>query len=1094
MKQLLRLFFTLVVASLLAAAASSTAIFPSARTRASQAGTNGPSANDSSPGSLSFSRPNYGVKESTGAASITMTRTGGTTGKVAAKVTLADVTTSPLDYNFNPGSRDTSFNPSPPGEVDAVVQQPDGKILAAGFFAPILRLNPDGTNDMSFNTGTGSHALVNVLVPQPDGKVLLGGFFTFINHTSRNFFARLSSDGSVDATFNPGTGANNTVWALALQADGKVLVGGDFSSVDGVARNGLARVNADGSLDQSFDAALGLSQTVRAIFIQPDGRILIGGHFSRVNGTSRGNVARLNPDGSLDTTFNPGAGANDFVLSIARQSTGQVLIGGRFTAVDGAAQNRIARLNADGSLDTGFNAGTGADDEVLTVTTQPDDAVLIGGRFSTVNGETHMRVARLNAGGAPDPTFHTSVSTSGSNNGHAVVTLFVQADGKILVGGGSIFFDDTPVATLFRLNGDLFATWPDGDGADKFVILPIVNDGIAEPPETLNLTLTPLGGAAAGTNATATLTISDTDLAPSITSPTPPSPVNLGVPYSHTFAATGVPDPVLSVTSGTLPPGLTLTPAGLLSGTPNAAGTFANIVVKADNGVAPAATQTFTIKVNTPPVANNDSFQAASNGTLTVSAPGVLSNDTDADGDHLAATLVSGVSHGALTLNSDGSFTYTPAANFFGADSFTYKAGDGVGNSAAATVQIAVAPAGGVIEFAQATYTVNERGGFITINVKRTANTTSAAAVDYATDDGSIPSVAVPCSSVTGLALERCDFTRSAGTLNFAANETQKSFTVLVNDDSYTEGTETLSLRLSNPVGSVLGSQSSATLQITDDSPESTTNPIDDPSFFVRQHYHDFLNREADTSGLNFWTSGITNCGSDSNCTAVKRVDTSAAFFLSIEFQDTGYLVERIYKTAFGDADANSNFPSQHTLKVPVVRLREFLRDTQEIGSTPTQVIVGVGNWQQQLEENKNAFVLEFVSRQTFRNAGLPSLAPAQYVDKLNQNAGSVLTQSERDQMVSQLTTSDTSGARASVLRQVAENPVLNAQEKNRAFVLMQFFGYLRRNPDDAQDTDYTGYDFWLQKLNQFNGNFVQAEMVKAFITSFEYRQRFGQP
>ena len=400
---------------------------------------------------------------------------------------------------------------------------------------------------------------------------------------------------------------------------------------------------------------------------------------------------------------------------------------------------------------------------------------------------------------------------------------------------------------------------------------------------------------------------------------------------------------------------------------------------------------------------------------------------------------------------------------------------------------------GSDISFSQSLYTVAERAGSVQINITRGEDTTSAASVDYFTDDGSIPSVAVPCSSVTGLALERCDYTRSAGTLNFAPGETQKSFTVLVNDDSYAEGTETLTLHLSNPTGGVIG-RATATLQITDDQPESVGNPVDDPSFFVRQHYHDFLNREADQSGLNFWTGGITSCGTDSNCTAVKRVDTSAAFFLSIEFQDTGYLVERIYKVAFGDADGSSNFPSQHTLKVPFVRLREFLRDTQEIGSTPTQVIVGVGNWQQQLEDNKNAFVLEFVSRQTFRNTGLLSLAPAQYVDKLNANAGSVLTQAERDQLVSQLTTSDTPAARASVLRSIAENPLLNANEKNRAFVLMQFFGYLRRNPDDAPDADYTGYDFWLQKLNQFNGDFVQAEMVKAFITSTEYRQRFGQP
>jgi hypothetical protein len=346
---------------------------------------------------------------------------------------------------------------------------------------------------------------------------------------------------------------------------------------------------------------------------------------------------------------------------------------------------------------------------------------------------------------------------------------------------------------------------------------------------------------------------------------------------------------------------------------------------------------------------------------------------------------------------------------------------------------------------------------------------------------------------VTGIASERCDYTRAAGTLRWAAGDTaDKTFIVLVNDDSYSEGTETLSLRLSNPAGSVLGAQSSATLTITDDSPESSGNPADDSSFFVRQHYHDFLNREPDASGLQFWTGGIESCGASQQCRDVKRINTSAAFFLSIEFQETGYLVERIYKTAFGDATGNSTFPSQHQLAVPVVRLDEFLLDTQRIGSTPTQVIVGQGDWQNQLEANKQAFVLDFVSRQRF--AALLALTPAQYVDKLDQNAGGVLTADQKAQLVAQLNQGDTPAARASVLRQVAENPVLNANEKNRAFVLMQFFGYLRRNPNDAQDTDYTGYDFWLQKLDQFNGDFVKAEMVKAFITSIEYRQRFGQP
>jgi hypothetical protein len=265
-------------------------------------------------------------------------------------------------------------------------------------------------------------------------------------------------------------------------------------------------------------------------------------------------------------------------------------------------------------------------------------------------------------------------------------------------------------------------------------------------------------------------------------------------------------------------------------------------------------------------------------------------------------------------------------------------------------------------EFSQDTYTANERDGSVTITVRRAGDTSQAASVDYATDDGSTPSVAVACSAVTSIALERCDYTRAAGTLQFAAGDTQKTFVVLVNDDSYAEGTETTHLRLSNPVGSQLAQQSSATLQITDDT-QQTTNPVDNPSFFVTQHYHDFLNREPDASGLQFWTGGITSCGSDANCREVKRVDTSAAFFLSIEFQQTGYLVEKIYKVSFGDATGNSTLGGAHQLSVPVVRFAEFLRDTQEVESTPTQVIVGQGNWQQQLEDNKNAFALEFVAR-----------------------------------------------------------------------------------------------------------------------------------
>ncbi|MFN2513498.1 MAG: hypothetical protein ABR568_19020 [Pyrinomonadaceae bacterium] len=269
--------------------------------------------------------------------------------------------------------------------------------------------------------------------------------------------------------------------------------------------------------------------------------------------------------------------------------------------------------------------------------------------------------------------------------------------------------------------------------------------------------------------------------------------------------------------------------------------------------------------------------------------------------------------------------------------------------------------------------------------------------------------------------------------------------------------------------------------------PPPASNPIDDPQFFVRQHYLDFLSREPDPAGLAFWTGEITQCGADLQCVEVKRINISAAFFLSIEFQQTGYLAYRAYKAAYGDA-TSPNVPGT----VPVVRLNEFLPDTQQIGQG---VRVGIGDWEGQLESNKRAYMAGFVQRQRFLDAFPLTLTPAQFVDRLNQNAGGVLTEAERDVLVAQLSSNpDVTAGRAAALRQVAESPALRQAEFNRVFVLMQYYGYLRRNPDDPQDADFSGWKFWTDKLNQFDGSFAQAEMVKAFISSIEYRRRFGQP
>lgn len=274
----------------------------------------------------------------------------------------------------------------------------------------------------------------------------------------------------------------------------------------------------------------------------------------------------------------------------------------------------------------------------------------------------------------------------------------------------------------------------------------------------------------------------------------------------------------------------------------------------------------------------------------------------------------------------------------------------------------------------------------------------------------------------------------------------------------------------------------------------ASANPLDNPDarFFVSQHYSDFLNRSPDQSGLDFWTNQITVCGTDQACIDIRRINVSAAFFLSIEFQQTGYVVERLYKVSYADGDGTSTSPAPHQLKVPIVRFSEFLTDTQQIGQG---VIVGQGNWQQQLEDNKAAFALGFVQRSRFTAAFPTTQTPAQFVDRLFLNAGLTPSTTDRTTAINEFSGAGDSSsaiARSKALRDVAENVTFTANEFNRAFVLMQYFGYLRRNPNDPQDSDYTGYDFWLTKLNQFNGNYINAEMIKAFLSSIEYRQRFG--
>ncbi|HEX3228393.1 MAG TPA: DUF4214 domain-containing protein, partial [Pyrinomonadaceae bacterium] len=285
------------------------------------------------------------------------------------------------------------------------------------------------------------------------------------------------------------------------------------------------------------------------------------------------------------------------------------------------------------------------------------------------------------------------------------------------------------------------------------------------------------------------------------------------------------------------------------------------------------------------------------------------------------------------------------------------------------------------------------------------------------------------------------------------------------------ENTEKFSMSLSNPSGAVLDAQNTATVGILDDSPEATTSSIDDAQTFVATHYHDFLNREPDAAGLQFWTNQIASCGSDAKCTEAARINVSASFFLSIEHQETAYLLYLMQKESY------STMP----------KYASFMRDLQEVSRG---LVVNAPGWQQKLADNQQQFADKWINRAEFK-AAYDALSNDAYVNALYKNAGIVPPQAEKDKLVAGLNTASMN--RSAVLLEVANDSAFRQQEQNAAFVLMEYFGYLRRDPNASPDSDLSGYNFWFSKLNQFNGNYIDAEMIKAFITSFEYRQRFGQ-
>lgn len=410
----------------------------------------------------------------------------------SAALTALVVQTSAPTVRAQDGANDATYNiaddgtfgdgngPNDAVECSAVL--PDGRILIGGYFTTyngtvrnrIARLNADGSLDTSFDPGVGLDDGVHTMVVQPDGRILIGGDFNTTDGVTSNGLARLNPNGTRDTLFTLGASDFSLLLQIALQPDGKVLIAGYLSSYEGVQRQGIARVNSDGSLDATFDAgairATNQPGTPYDIALQSDGKILIAGWFTSVGGVSRNRIARLNSDGSVDPSFDPGAGANNQVHAVAVQQDGHVLIGGEFTAYDGTSQTRIARLLPDGRLDSTFATGSGFNLRVNSIAVQPDGRALTSGRFTSYDGVSRRAIALLNLDGSLDPTFASSAGVSSFSVGR-IETVSRLNNGMFIIGGSFGAYDGLVRPNCARISpaGDFDATFNEGTGASSTI-------------------------------------------------------------------------------------------------------------------------------------------------------------------------------------------------------------------------------------------------------------------------------------------------------------------------------------------------------------------------------------------------------------------------------------------------------------------------------------------------------------------------------------------------------------------------------------------------------------------------------------------------
>lgn len=585
------------------------------------------------------------------------------------------------------------------GTPTCLALQSDGNILVGGDFGEVgtdIRYNlarflSNGIVDESYDPGQGVlDDQVNALVLQSDGKAIIGGDFTTVDGWGRTNVARVNTNASVDLTFDPGKGADNPINSILLRSDGKILVSGSFTNFNAVSRHKVALLDTNGALNSTFVPALDTNGVINCMALDGNGKLIIGGDFTVSNRSDSIRIARLNTDGSLDTSFALGTNYNGPIKTLGIDANGKIIIGGTFYDINGSSWSRIARLNTNGTLDTSFHSGDTANNAVLTIAIQDSTNILIGGDFTSYEGNSCLRIARLKSDGSFDATFNSGAGVSGGS----VSIITQEANGDILIAGGFTQVDGNDRAGIARLdhNGHLLTGLND---ANWHVQIPIQNyssgnatlelhvsdgqpkqDGIhlyADPSLYLNHSLWWAPDAISNCNGFS----DDTNLFAGASVPNygqacgyslwdikERSITNFLVPGSQTLEldATNSFSDLLSlvVAMAKLPPGsITNSPAIPI------------------------------VPTNLPPIAHPDSVNVH-HGTL-VKLIDVLNNDVSPSGTLLSIGSAGSPAHGTVEIVYDRSaILYTPQLGYIGADTFTYTAIDGNGNTGSASVTLNV--------------------------------------------------------------------------------------------------------------------------------------------------------------------------------------------------------------------------------------------------------------------------------------------------------------------------------------------------------------------------------------------------------------------